>query len=47
MKVYQQPLIETKFLSYLDVLSTSGGQDLGDGDIGYTTRDFGILGGGL
>lgn len=47
MKVYQQPLVETLFLSFPDVLLASGGQDLGDGDIGLTTSDFGILGGGL
>jgi len=46
MKVYEQPLIEPVRLSSLDVLLTSGGQDLGGGDIGFTTGDFEVLGGG-
>ena len=46
MKIYEQPLIELVCLSSLDVLSASGGQDLGDGDIGFTTGDFDVLGGG-
>ena len=46
MKVYEQPLVEITVLPLSDVLVASGGQDLGGGDIGFTTGDFGILGGG-
>lgn len=46
MKVYEQPLIGAMYLSSPDVLSASGGQDLGDGDIGFTTGDFEVLEGG-